>query len=126
MQWLAIAAGGAIGALLRSFIYLGFAEIGNPRLFHVPTLVANIAGSFIIGISYYALVEHALLPSIWRQFLVVGLLGALTTFSTFSLDGFRLIQEGEVAQALVYMLTSVVGCLLATAGGYVLANRLFS
>ncbi|GAA4647747.1 fluoride efflux transporter CrcB [Kistimonas scapharcae] len=125
-EWIAIALGGALGAVSRALIYLGFAELGQAKLFPVPTLVANIIGSFIIGVTYYALVEQASLPPIWRQFIMVGFLGALTTFSTFSLDAFRLIQDGDPVGAIAYMLTSVAGCLLATWAGYALAGKVFA
>lgn len=125
-EWIAIVLGGALGAVSRALIYLGFAELGQASLFPVPTLVVNIIGSFIIGAAYYALIEQALFSSIWRQFIMVGFLGAITTFSTFSLDAFRLIQSGDPAGAVVYILTSVTACLLVTWAGYALTNKVFA
>lgn len=126
MGWIAVAAGGALGALLRSFIYELFALTERPGFYALPTLVVNVIGSFIIGIGFYLLVEHAMLPPPWKNFIVTGFLGALTTFSTFSLDSFRMIQSGLWVQALVYCIVSVVSCILLTWAGYALTARLMS
>ena len=125
-EWLVIALGGALGAVLRALIYLRIGEIDQVKLFPVATLVVNIMGSFIIGVIYYVMVEQVFLPPIWRQLISVGFLGALTTFSTFSLDAFRLMQDGNLIGAIAYMLTSVVSCLLATWVGYLLAGKVFA
>lgn len=118
LNYLAIAFGGALGALTRSFVYECFAQSGNDRLYPLPTLAVNIAGSFLMGIAWYCLVEKSLLPPLWKDIISVGFLGALTTFSTFSLDIFRLLQSDRVAEALAYMLVSVTACVLATSLGY--------
>ena len=118
LNYLAIAAGGALGALLRSFVYQLFADSRNAHLFPLPTLAVNVIGSTLIGIGWYCLVEKAMLPPIWKNFAITGMLGALTTFSTFSLDAFRLIQNDQPLEALAYILTSVLVCLLGTWVGY--------
>ena len=118
INYLVIAAGGALGALLRSFVYQLFAASRNAHLFPLPTLTVNITGSVLIGIGWYCLVEKAMLPPVWKNFAITGMLGALTTFSTFSLDAFRLIQNDQPLQALAYILTSVLVCLAGTWAGY--------
>ena len=118
LNYLVIAAGGALGALLRSFVYQRFAESRNAHLFPIPTMVVNIIGSILIGIGWYCLVEKSMLPPVWKNFAITGLLGALTTFSTFSLDAFRLLQNDQPVQAVVYILSSVLICLFGTWVGY--------
>jgi CrcB protein len=109
VQWslvLAIAAGGALGAVAR---FLAMSAVGHWLGHGFPwgTLLVNVAGSFALGI----LVEIMALT--WqpaaeiRAFLVVGLLGAFTTFSTFSLDVFVLAEGGARSAALGYILASV-------------------
>ena len=118
LNYLAVAFGGAIGALTRSLVYEWFAKLGNDRLYPLPTLTVNVIGSFLMGIAWYCLVEKSLLSPLWKDIINVGFLGALTTFSTFSLDIFRLFQSDRFAEALAYVLASVVFCVLATAFGY--------
>lgn len=118
VNYLAIAFGGALGAITRSFVYQWFAESGDDRLYPLPTLAVNVAGSLLIGIAWYCLVEKSLLPPLWKDIISVGFLGALTTFSTFSLDIFRLLQSDRLAEAFAYMLASITLCVLATWLGY--------
>ena len=118
LNYLAVAAGGALGALTRSLVYECYAKSGSDQWFPLPTLTVNIVGSFLIGIGWYCLVERSLLPAIWKDFATVGFLGALTTFSTFSLDIFRLFQAARLVEAMAYMLASVILCLVGTWLGY--------
>ena len=113
---LSVAAGGAIGAMGR---YLIMIRVGQwlGAGFPFATLAVNILGSFILG----ALIEVMALawsPSAEvRAFLVVGMLGALTTFSTFSMDLFYLMERGDVFGAGLYVMASVGLCILAFTGG---------
>ena len=70
-------------------------------------LVANSVGSLLIGVLYVMIEEKGILPQTWKPFLMVGLLGALTTFSTFSLDTIRLFEQGEWLMALANVLSNV-------------------
>jgi len=126
MGWIAIALGGAVGALLRSLTYEFFVLSGRSHLYALPTFIVNIVGSFIIGIGFYLIVEHAMLSSTWKNFIMTGMLGALTTFSTFSLDSFRMLQAGQWLYALVYCVASMICCILLTWAGYALTARLIS
>lgn len=121
-NYLAVAAGGAVGALLRSFVYLTFARYANPTSFMLPTLTVNVVGSFVLGVSWYFLVVKAMLPPLWKDFVTVGFLGALTTFSTFSLDIFRLYESDRAIEATAYMVGSVLSCVLATGLGIAIAR----
>ena len=107
---IAIAIGGALGALLR----YGFASGAQHWLgkgFPYGTLIVNIIGSFLIGAVYAALIERAALSEAWRSFLIIGLLGAFTTFSTFSFETVSLIQSGALIKAALNILLSVSLCI---------------
>lgn len=121
--WLAIALGGAVGALSRyGLMSLVATMLGN----RLPwgTLLVNISGSLLIGILYVLVSEKMLLSADARALLIVGFLGAFTTFSTFSLDSILLIEQGWLVQAMAYMLASVMICVLATWLGMALARLL--
>ena len=107
---LAVAAGGAIGALLR--LWLGQAVYNLlGRGFPFGTLVVNVSGSLAMGVAYVVFFERHDIPPELRAALVVGLLGAFTTFSTFSMDTLLLVQQGEHAKAGLNVVLSVVLCL---------------
>ena len=107
---LAVAAGGAFGALMRWWVAQGvYALLG--RGFPFGTLVVNAAGSLAMGVVYVVFFERYEVPPEWRAALVVGFLGAFTTFSTFSMDTLALIQQGEHAKAGMNVVLSVVLCI---------------
>jgi CrcB protein len=111
---LAIALGGALGSLCRYAANgLIFPLLGEK--FPLGTLVVNVLGSLVMGICYVLIIEKALLPPEWRNILMVGFLGAFTTFSTFSLDALALWQNGQLLLALGYVIASVTLSLLAIA-----------
>jgi CrcB protein len=102
-----IAAGGAVGAVARYMVMVGVARLWGSA-FPWGTLTVNVVGSFVLG----ALIE--ILALVWspgegvRALLVVGMLGAFTTFSTFSLDVVTLYERGALAAAAAYVIASVV------------------
>lgn len=106
-----VALGGAVGSVLR---YL----TGLALPFPYGTLTVNIVGSFAIGVLWVALS----LRTETHPLLISGLLGGFTTFSAFSLDTLRLIEDGRVAQAGVYVVGSVALSLLACAAGLWIAR----
>ena len=118
-----IAIGGASGAVSR-YLLAAWAH----RLWegHMPvgTLFVNVLGSFIIGAVYVLLVEKQMLHPDWRGVLMVGFLGAFTTFSTFSLETINLIEAGQMAHALGYVLASTVLCVLMAGAGMQLTRVL--
>ncbi|WP_308367286.1 MULTISPECIES: fluoride efflux transporter CrcB [unclassified Microbulbifer] len=122
MQWLAIALGGAVGAILRHLITVWSYPVFNGK-FPLGTLIVNVSGSFLIGIVYVLIVERGMLGPEWRLLLMTGLFGALTTFSTFSLESLMLWHNGQPLTALAYILISLVLCLSATGCALALAAK---
>lgn len=107
-----IALGGASGAVARYLLSTWAHQLWEGRL-PVGTLLVNLLGSAAIGMIYVLLVEKQVLHPDWRGVLMVGFLGAFTTFSTFSLETISLMEAGYWAQALGYMLLSTVLCVFA-------------
>lgn len=114
-----LAAGGATGTLLRYWINLLItARLGEAMPWG--TIVINVTGSFVIGL-FAALTEpggRLTVPPDVRLFILVGLCGGYTTFSSFSLQTLALLQSGEPARAAANVLLSVLLCLLAVWAGY--------
>lgn len=113
MIWLFVAIGGALGAMSRYGITQLVPVAANGFPWAIWT--ANIVGSILMGLFYVVIIEKALIAEQWRPFIMVGFLGALTTFSSFALDGVLLWQNGQGAVALLYIISSVVTCLLGAA-----------
>lgn len=112
MHWLAVAIGGAIGALARYGITILVTDMGDHK-FPLATMLVNVLGSFVMGVLFVLVVEKTVVPDTVRPVLMVGFLGAFTTFSTFSLDTLSLWQNGDLLIALLYALGTVVLCLTA-------------
>ena len=106
--WLAIGAGGALGALARAGVALVFTGGGG---FPMHTFIANVMGSFAIGLVWAALQRLDTSP-IWSAFLITGVLGGFTTFSSFSLETLLLLEEGAWRTALWYVTLSISTCVL--------------
>lgn len=122
-QTLAIAAGGACGALARYWVSTGIHAISG-RGFPYGTLVVNVAGSLAMGFLYIWLLERVALSAEWRAALLVGFLGAFTTFSTFSIETLNLLEEGALLRAGLNVALSVTLCLGAAWIGVALARQL--
>ncbi|MAT51605.1 MAG: fluoride efflux transporter CrcB [Porticoccaceae bacterium] len=114
IHWLSVAAGGALGAMARygmnGLLFPFFGE-----RFPLGTLVVNVAGSLLMGVFYVLIIERGLISPEWRNFAMVGFLGAFTTFSAFSLESLALWQNGHLLTALGYILLSVILSLAALA-----------
>jgi CrcB protein len=122
-QLLAIAAGGAVGTLLRYWVSTGaHAVLG--RGFPYGTLTVNVLGSLMMGFLYVWLLDRIVTGPVVRAFLLIGLLGGFTTFSTFSIESLNLIEAGHVLKALVNVLLSVTVCITAAGLGVLIARQL--
>lgn len=113
--FLAIGVGAVLGAWLRWILAL----VLNPVFPAVPlgTLVANLAGGYLIGIMVGLLGQHSALPQEVRLFAVTGFLGSLTTFSTFSAESVGLLSRGEYGWAATHIGLHLAGSLLLTVLG---------
>lgn len=120
---MAIAAGGAVGALLRYWIS-GAIHTLHGRDFPHGTLFVNILGSLAIGFLYVILFERVAESVTLRAFLLIGLLGSLTTFSTFSIETINLLQTGEYGKAVLNIMFNVFLCLGAAWLGIAFGRQL--
>ena len=111
-----IALGGALGALGRFWTGLAASCLFGSR-FPAGTLIVNVAGSFLIGLTASAIAAGRLAPNPWDDLVMQGFCGALTTFSTFSMDSFRLFREGRMWSAWANLVLSMILCLSAAALG---------
>ena len=122
-QILAIAAGGSIGAVMRYLVSTGvYNYLG--RGFPYGTLAVNVLGSLLMGLLYELFLQRLSVSPEVRAILLVGFLGAFTTFSTFSIETITLIEQGDVFKAVVNMLASVILCVVAAWLGLQLARQL--
>lgn len=120
MNWIAVAIGGAIGACLRYALALGFAPLDTR--FPMATFTVNALGSLLMGVGFVLIVEKAMLSELWRQALLIGLLGAFTTFSTFSIESLSLLKSELYLMAALYLLGSIVIGLLSVSMGMTIAK----
>lgn len=117
-----IAFGGACGAVARYLLALQAARLWGGA-FPWGTLLINASGSLLIGV-VFVLLERMVLHPDWRSVLMVGFLGAFTTFSTFSLETVELWLQGQIGLALGYTVGSVVLCIAAAATGIMVTRSL--
>jgi len=122
-QVLAIAIGGASGALLRFWTSQGVHLLFG-RSFPFGTLAVNVLGSLLMGVLYVYLLDRTQIAPEWRAALLIGLLGAFTTFSTFSIETLNLLEQGEQLKAIFNIVLSVGLCLGATWLGIVIGRQL--
>ncbi len=121
MKYLIIGLGGFIGAITRYAVALWLGQRWL-RGFPLGTFVINVSGSFLIGLIMTLLTERLLVNPQWRLFLVVGFLGAYTTFSTFEYETGGLLKDGEWLFALLNVVGSVVAGFIALKAGEFLAK----
>ena len=115
MLWLAVAIGGSLGAVARYGIASAFYSYNYT--FPYATLIANVLGCFFMGVCYIVIVEKGVVPPVTRHILMIGFLGAFTTFSTYALEMLHLIQGGYWQIGLSYAILSFVCSLFAVYGG---------
>ncbi|MET0005338.1 MAG: fluoride efflux transporter CrcB [Candidatus Thiodiazotropha sp.] len=122
-QLIAIASGGAVGALFRFWVSSGIYSLLG-RGFPYGTLVVNVLGSLVMGFLYVLLLERTTVSPEMRGALLIGFLGAFTTFSTFSIETLNLLEQAEFLKAGLNILVSVIACVLACWFGLVVGRQL--
>lgn len=113
---LLIGLGGGIGSMLRYLVQLGVSKLVTVT-FPLGTFLVNITGCFVIGLLYGFANKYAALTLEWRLFLITGLCGGYTTFSSFSYESVSLFRQGVYTYFICYVLLSVLLGLLATVAG---------
>ena len=118
--WLAVAIGGAVGAVGRAFVA---SQLPVTTGFPLHTFTVNILGSLAIGV-VWALLSRLEANMAWSAFLMTGLLGGFTTFSSFSLETLQLAQQGQWLTAGAYVILSVLLCVAAAGLGVSLVRSM--
>lgn len=116
-----IGLGGALGSIGR---YLVQVAVGRyiTLTFPLGTLIVNITGCFLIGLLYGLAERHAWMSIEWRLFLITGICGGYTTFSSYSYESITLLKHGNYSYLFFYITASVIFGLLATLGGILSAR----
>ena len=122
-QVIAIAIGGAFGSVLRYGLSTWVHTLVG-RGFPYGTLAVNVLGCLAMGVLFVLLVERMGASAVWRAGLLIGVLGGFTTFSSFSIETFNLIEQGAMAKAAGNMAASLILCVGATWLGVILARQL--
>ena len=118
---LQVALGGAIGASLRYLTGVAIFKALGPLAFPMGVITANVLGSALMGMFAVLAALRGLTP--WAPFVMTGILGGFTTFSTFSYETVRLLEEGSLVAAGANILLNVIVCILAAALGIYLARQ---
>lgn len=124
LQIIAVGAGGFLGAMSRSIVsnqmyhWLG-------RDFVYGTLTVNVLGSFVLGLITIAMIDKFHLSLEWKAFLIVGFLGAFTTFSTFTFETVIYLQQGAIEKAMLNITANVILCLLMMWLGIIIGRHYF-
>jgi CrcB protein len=127
MSWqtiLAIGSGGFLGAVLRAYLN-GVISHKLPHDLPFGTLGVNLLGSFIMGALFAYFMYTTTLSVHTKSFLSTGLLGALTTYSTFAMESFLLLNGGSIALAFLNMSLNLFGTIFMAGSGYYLIQNLF-
>ena len=114
---ISIFAGGGLGALLRYGVISNISKI-LPNTFPYGTLTVNILGALFIGIVYSLLSQKISISENLKLFITVGFLGGFTTFSTFNLDFFQLVESSKIAAAMIYALGTFIATIIGFYAGY--------
>jgi CrcB protein len=122
-DWAWVAIGGAVGSMMRYGTTIVIQRLTRIE-FPLATVAVNIVGSFIIGWIAYLVFEREFMSVQTRLVVMVGILGGFTTFSTFSLETLRLIQQGGWQAAALNIGLSLAGGLFAAWAGFTLSSSL--
>jgi len=115
LNWLAVGCGAALGAWLRWGLSALPAWQGSLPL---GTLLANLAGGYLVGVAVAFFQNCPAVPSEWRLFIITGFLGGLTTFSTFSAESMLMLQRGDYLWAFLHTALHVLGALALCIAGF--------
>ena len=121
--FIAIFLGGGFGALSRYLIIDQINKLGT-NSFPYGTMLVNILGALVIGAIYYLLISKVIINEQLKVFITIGFLGGFTTFSSFNLDFFKLIESGNMFLAIMYALFTFLTTIVAFYIGYSL-SRIF-
>ncbi len=121
--FVAIFLGGGFGALSRYLIIDQINKLGT-NSFPYGTMLVNILGALLIGAIYYLLISKVIINEQLKVFITIGFLGGFTTFSSFNLDFFKLIESGNMFLAIMYALFTFLTTIVAFYIGYSL-SRIF-
>ena len=113
---LLVGSGGALGSVCRYLMTIYVSRYVT-IVFPMGTFLVNLTGCFIIGLLWGISARYAWLNADWRFFLITGICGGYTTFSSFSYESIQLVRQGEYAYFFAYVLGSVILGLLATVAG---------
>ena len=124
MNWLLVACGGAIGASLR----YGVGLFSTPLHAGFPwaTWIINIVGCLFAGIFFAMSMKYPILQNEARLFLMVGILGGFTTFSSFGLETFQLLRHDQIMLAGLYAISSLIIGILVLGVGYYMTHWMIS
>lgn len=127
MSWqtvLAIGSGGFIGAILRAYLNGVFGKI-MPNFLPFGTLGVNLLGSFTLGVLFALFTYTNLFPTHLKSFFSTGFMGALTTYSTFALETFWLLEGSTWIFGVLNIALNVIGTILFAGGGYKIVEHFF-
>ena len=123
MRFFLVCLGGAIGSGARYLVSIGSLKILGAS-FPFGTFIVNVVGSFLMGAIMHEAQATPLISPTERMFLVTGVLGGFTTYSSFNYETIRYFQEGDFVRGSGYFLTTTVVCILFGLLGFLAAKRL--
>jgi fluoride exporter len=122
LKFVIIGAGGCLGAIFRYLVAGGVQSLAKSSSFPFGTMTVNVTGCLLIGIGGGLMENRQLFSPEWRAFLFLGMLGSFTTFSTFGLETFNLVKQGQWLTSLGNVGFSLVLGLAAVLAGHMLSR----